>query len=296
MSTQLAEQQDKARLSYVRKSVQDAIKQMPDLINQSEATRLTLNIWSAALDSISAGKGRQFTWTQDGIRNFITQAIKYVALGLDAANRELWVYPYGDVMSLSPSSHGYLKLVKEYAVGEPVKDMLVFVIRQGEKFKVRYGAETDEWEYENDLFSDAAPIGYVTVLVYQDGTSRVMEHTLADIEARKAKAGSGKGTSPAWEQWPIEMAKAKAIKRHARTVNIKLKPELEKVGVQRMEDLPDFEQIKDVTPDVIELPEVAESKSEKVTAEVEVMPDEEVPLPFGYGDSGQGQIDEGWMR
>lgn len=123
-----------------------------------------------------------------------------------------------------------------------------------------------------------------------------MEHTLADIAARKAKAGSGKGTSPAWEQWPIEMAKAKAIKRHARTVNIKLKPELEKVGVQHMEDLPDFEQIKDVTPDVIELPEVAESEPEKVTAEVEVMPDEDVPLPFGYGDSGQGQIDESWMK
>lgn len=295
MSTKLAEQQDKARLSYVQKSVQGAIAQMPDLINQSEATRLTLNIWSAALDSISNAR-KPFTWTQDGIRQFITQAIKYVALGLDAASRELWVYPYGDVMSLSPSSHGYLKLIKEYAVGEPIREMLVFVIRQGEKFRVKYGAATDEWEYENDMFSDAPPIGYVTILVYQDGTSRVMEHTLADIAARKAKAGSGKGTSPAWEQWPIEMAKAKAVKRHARTINIKLRPELEKVGVQRMEDLPDFEQIKDVTPDVIELAEVAESKDEQSTPEVEVVDDQDVSLPFGYGDSGQQQIDEGWMR
>ncbi len=299
MSTKLAEQQDKARLSYVQKSVQGAIAQMPDLINASEATRLTLNIWSAALDSIANSK-KPFEWTQDGIRGFITQAIKYVALGLDAVNRELWVYPYGDVMSITPSSHGYLKLIKEYAVGEPIKDMLVFVIRKGEKFRVKYGAETDEWEYENDMFSDAPPIGYVTILVYQDGTSRVMEHTLADIAARKAKAGSGKGTSPAWEQWPIEMAKAKAIKRHARTVNIKLKPELEKVGVQRMEDLPDFEDMKDVTPDVIELPDVAETKPEKAKSKkaepVEVIESDDVPLPFDYGDDDQGRIDEGWMR
>jgi recombinational DNA repair protein RecT len=292
MSTKLVEQQDKARFSHINANVQGALAQMPDLINASEATRLTMNIWSAAVDA--AKDSKNFQWTQDGLRGFITQAIKYVALGLDAVNRELYVYPYGNLMTITPSSHGILKLIKEHAIGVPIKDMLVFVVREGEEFNVTYGARSDEWEYKNKMFSDGKPLGYVTVLVYEDGTSRVMEHTLEDI-ARRRKASKAPN-SPAWTQWETEMAKAKAIKRHAKTVNIKLKPEMKQVGVEKIDDIADFEDMKDVTPDVIELPEVAESKSEKVTAEVEVMPDEEVPLPFGYGDSGQGQIDEGWMR
>jgi len=283
MTNKLAEQQDKARFSHIQKNVQGALALMPDLINQSEANRLTMNIWSAAVDA--AKDSKNFQWTQDGIRQFITQTIKYVALGLDAVNREVYVYPYGNLMTVTPSSHGYLKLIKEFAVGEnKIVDMLVFVIRKGEEFKVTYGARSDEWEYKSLMFNDADPIGYVTVLVYEDGTSRVMEHTLEDIEKRRK--ASKAPNSPAWTQWGIEMAKAKAIKRHAKTVNIKLKPEMEQVGVKKMDDLPDFEDLKDVTPEVIELPEVAEVKPEA----------EEVPLPFDYGQDGQGQIDESWMK
>ena len=292
MSTKLAEQQDKARLSYVQKSVQGAIAQMPDLINASEATRLTLNIWSAALDSI-ANSRKPFEWTQDGIRGFITQAIKYVALGLDAVNRELYVYPYGNLMTITPSSHGILKLIKEHAIGVPIKDMLVFVVREGEEFNVTYGARSDEWEYKNKMFSDGKPLGYVTVLVYEDGTSRVMEHTLEDI-ARRRKASKAPN-SPAWTQWETEMAKAKAIKRHAKTVNIKLRPEMAQVGVERIDDLPDFEDMRDVTPTSISLPEVKEDRKPEPEA-VEVMEEDEVPLPFDFGEDSQGQIDESWMK
>lgn len=283
MTNKLTEQQDKARFSHIQKNVQGALALMPDLINQSEANRLTMNMWSAAVDA--AKDAKNFQWTQDGIRQFITQTIKYVALGLDAVNREVYVYPYRERMTITPSSHGYLKLIKEFAVGEnKIVDMLVFVIRKGEEFKVTYGARSDEWEYKSLMFNDADPIGYVTVLVYEDGTSRVMEHTLEDIEKRRK--ASKAPDSPAWTQWGIEMAKAKAIKRHAKTVNIKLKPEMEQVGVKKMDDLPDFEDLKDVTPEVIELPEVAEVKPEA----------EEVPLPFDYGQDGQGQIDESWMK
>lgn len=288
MTNKLAEQQDKARFSHINANVQGALAQMPDLIKASEATRLTMNIWSAAVDA--AKDSKNFQWTQDGLRGFITQAIKYVALGLDAVNRELYVYPYGNLMTITPSSHGILKLIKEHAIGVPIKDMLVFVVREGEEFNVTYGARSDEWEYKNKMFSDGKPLGYVTVLVYEDGTSRVMEHTLEDI-ARRRKASKAPN-SPAWTQWETEMAKAKAIKRHAKTVNIKLKPEMKQVGVEKIDDIADFEDMKDVTPDVIELPEVSETKPEKAKSKKV----EDVPLPFGYGDDDQGRIDEGWMR
>lgn len=286
MTNKLAERGNKAMLGHVQKSVQGALAEMPDLINQSEATRLTLNIWSQALESASTSKN--FQWTDNGMRNFITQAIKYVALGLDAANRELYVFPYGNQMTITPATHGLVKLAKEYAVGDrKVLDILPFAVRQGEAFHVKYGSRTDEWEYQNQMFNNAPPIGYVTVLVYDDGTSRVMEHTLEDIDKRRK--ASKAPNSPAWTNWPVEMAKTKAVRRHASTIQIKLRPELEKVGIKTIYDLPDADDIKDVTPEVIMLPRQEEPEVETID------PGYDQPLPYDLGNN-QGQIDESWMK
>lgn len=316
MTSQLVEQKDKARLAHVQKQVQSALTAMPGLVSGSEATRLTLGLWSAAMDSIAdmASRGKQFTWTEDGIRYFITQAIKFVALGLDAVNREVYVYPYGERMTITPSAHGLVKLAKEHAVGDrKILDMLKFAVREGEEFRVTYGAKTDDWEYHNILFNTAKPIGYVTILVYDDGTSRVMEHTLQDIEKRRAVSKAK--NSPAWTNWPVEMALAKSIRRHANTVNIKLRPEVKQLGIERLDDLPDddnMDDIKDVTPDIISLPDPIQKPA---TIEVKPrppfqpvqpkepepeepqeewppspLPEDDVPLPF----EPDGQMD--WMR
>lgn len=250
---QLQEQKKVSIADYFQQQVAQAVASMPDFISDSEARRLTLNIVVAAQEAIEKtiddakknDKKKPFSWTQRNIPEFVTQIIKHVTAGLDAANSELYVYPYGDKMTIIPSYRGYAKMAIEHSVGEEIQEFLHFIVREGETFKVTYGTRTDEWSYESITFNTGKPLGYITVIVYKDGRSRVMEHTLQDIEKRK-QANPFKG-SPAWTNWPEEMAIAKAIKRHAKTVNIRLKPE-----VQEVAEMAGFEEFKDLP--VIDLP------------------------------------------
>jgi recombinational DNA repair protein RecT len=270
MSNKLQTSQRKTMTEYFQEQVGRAVASMPDLISSSEANRLTLNLLVAAQNSIEKD-GNKFKWTNSNISDFLSQLIMHVTAGLDAANNEVYAYPYKNKMAVMPSYKGYRKMVKEHAVGTPVTDILCFVVREGEKFRVHYGRNDDEWDYESITFNTAPVVGYVTVALYEDGSSRVMEHTLEDIEKRM-KANPG-GTSPAWKNWPIEMAKAKAIKRHAKTIDIRLRPEVE--GAARSIDEDDFESFKDVTPPTIMLPE---GIGEEEVEEEEPVPEPE-PVP-----------------
>lgn len=265
MTKSLQTQQKRSMTDYFQEQVLQAVATMPDFVTTSEARRLTLNIVVAAQDSIEKTQRSKnpFAWSQKNIPDFITQMVKAVTAGLDASNDEVWVYPYGQKMTVSPSYRGYLKMVKEHSIGKEVKDMLVFVVREGETFSVKYGVHTDDWEYDSKMFNDAPPLGYVTVLVYEDGTCRVMEHTLMDIEKRKR--ANPMGESPAWKNWPVEMAIAKAIKRHARTVNLRLRPEIDKLA-----DFADFEGIKDLP--VIDMGDIEPLEVIPAEVEVEVIP------------------------
>lgn len=269
MSNKLQTSQRKTMTQYFQEQVGRAVASMPELISSSEAKRLTLNLVVAAQNSIEKD-GNKFKWTNGNISDFLSQLIMHVTAGLDAANNEVYAYPYKNKMAVMPSYKGYRKMVKEHAVGTPVTDILCFVVREGEKFHVRYGRDGDDWDYESIPFNTAPVVGYVTVALYEDGTSRVMEHTLEDIEKRM-KANPA-GTSPAWKNWPIEMGKAKAIKRHAKTIDIRLRPEVERVANIIDED--DFESFKDVTPPMIMLPEGFEEEIE----EEETIPEPE-PAP-----------------
>ena len=66
------------------------------------------------------------------------------------------------------------------------------------------------WSYEEQPFSSGEVAGYVTIAVYEDGTSSVMTHTTDDIE-KSAKASKAPN-SPAWKNWYTEMALAESNK------------------------------------------------------------------------------------
>lgn len=255
MSNALQERKRQTMVEYFQQEVTKALATMPDFINLSEARRLTLNMVVAAQDAVEKTidaarkdpKKKPFTFTPKNIPDFLTQVIMHVTAGLDAANDEVYVYPYGDKMAVKPSYRGFIKMAKEHALGDPIEDILPFVVREGESFFVKYGPQTDEWEYDSITFNGKPPIGYITVIVYKNGRSRVMEHTLEDVEKRRQ--ANPAGGSPAWKNWPVEMAIAKVLRRHARTVNIRLKPEVSAVA-----ELVGFEEVRDLP--LIELPDL----------------------------------------
>lgn len=284
----LQTQQRKSFTNYLQDQVSRALDTMPGIVSTSEARRLTLNLAIAAQESIDKAR-KPFEWTNSSIATFLTKVTKTVTAGLDAANDEVYVYPYGQEMAVMPSYRGYVKMAKEHGVGKKITDMLCFVIREGETFSVSYGASSDEWHYQSIAFNDAEPIGYVTVVVYEDGTSRVMEHTLEEINKRMK--ANPQGTSPAWKNWPVEMAKAKALKRHAKTINIKLNADVEEVLEEEIQEEP----FKDVTPPTLELPQVAEP-SVAVNKEEAAIPTPEPTSPPEPQAAEQAEMDLSWME
>lgn len=221
---EIEKRQKQTMQDYFVKQVGLALEDMSGAVSTEEAKRLTYSLVTAAQDSIANGK-KQFNWNQQSIHNFLTKVILNVSAGLDASNDEVYAFPYGNEMSVQPSYRGYRKLIKEHAVGKKIIDLQCYAVREGEEFNVEYGALDHKWYYKSKPFNSEPVIGYVTVLLHEDGTSRVMEHTLEDINKRRFAGTSG--NSPAWKNWEVEMSKAKAIKRHARTVDIRLRQDIQ---------------------------------------------------------------------
>lgn len=202
-------------------------------VSEQEARRLTLNLCVAANKSI---EDNDFSWSQVKPHEFVTDALRIATLGLDASNNEVYVIPYRDNKSKGKdgkplglidldvmiSAWGWRKLVMQYAVGKKVDDMIAFVVRKNDTFKLTSAPTGDTYIYEQEVFGTSEVVGYVTVVSYEDGTSRVMTHSKADIEKRH-KASKAKN-SPAWAQWYDEMAIAKAVRRHCKRMNIAVEP------------------------------------------------------------------------
>ena len=243
MNGQIENRQKKTMQAYFMDKVTQAVEGMSGAVSDDEARRLTYNLVTAAQESIDKGGGK-FVWTQQSIHSFLTQAIMHITAGLDASNDEVYAFPQGQKMSVQPSYRGYRKMIKDHAVGRKIIDLQCYAIREGEEFEVEYGAADHKWRYKSLPFNTAPVLGYVTVIIYEDGSSQVMEHTLEDIKKRR-QAGSS-GNSPAWRNWETEMSKAKAIKRHAKSVDIRLRQDVQEyINNMDKEDLSEQEVMDD---------------------------------------------------
>lgn len=249
--SEIDKRQKQTMQNYFMDQVGMAVEGMSGAVSPEEARRLTYNLVTSAQDSIAKSK-KSFTWTQQSIHNFLTQAIAHITAGLDASNDEVYAFPYGGEMSVQPSYRGYRKMIKEHAVGKKIVDLQCYAVREGEEFEVEYGATDHRWRYKSITFNTAPVLGYVTVIIYEDGSSQVMEHTLEDIQKRRQAGISG--NSPAWKNWETEMSKAKAIKRHARTVDIRLRQDIQKyMDDMDKADIPEVQQDMDDGSSKIEL-------------------------------------------
>lgn len=205
--------------------VEKNIASLTSNITSQEAKRLTMNLIVKA-NNVLESSDRGYGWGMVDTNRFLVDILKCVTLGLDAANNECYPIPYMNnktkklELQCSPSAWGLKKIVTEYAIGSPVKDVRAFIVRDSDHFTVKYTALDDIWTYEADLFGKSAVIGYATVIVREDGTSNVMVHSLEDIKKRRDASKSP--NSPAWTKWPHEMALAKAVRRHCSKITYKL--------------------------------------------------------------------------
>lgn len=273
---------------YFMDQVAKTVEGMPDVISQCEAKRLTANLvikGNEVLENCSKN------WKQVDAAKFMMDIVRMVTLGLDAANDECYAIPYNNnktkrvELQCMPSSRGLRKLVLQHSIGKKIIDFRCHSIREGDTFKLQKTPGDDKWVLDQVLFNDGNIKGYVTIIVFEDGTSQVMSHTLLDIEKRRK--ASKAPNSPAWKNWPEEMAHAKAIRRHAKQISIKL-PEEREQALREIEE--QTQEIKDIAPDVIELEELAEPIEVEEIEEPEVIKPEPQEI-----DALQTEIDTSWM-
>lgn len=256
-NAQLQRASIKSAATFFAAQVAKLINEMPGLLADAEARRLTTNLVIKAQATMEEANGGPITWEQIDASKFVMDAVKVVTLGLDAGNNECYPIPYRNTttkkyeLQCSPSAKGMIKLILQYAAGNKrVTDFRGYVIKEGDKFTLKHTPGNDIWEYDQDIFGEGKTKAYITIAMYDDGTSFVMPHTKQDIEKRRAASKSP--NSPAWTKWYDEMAMAKATRRHCNQIPMQM-PRAVQEALDALDD--DAPTTKDITPPTIALPQ-----------------------------------------
>lgn len=308
MSNELQETKINRLAMSFANSIEQSISEVTSSIDTAEAKRLTISLFVAGN---SALEGQGIPWSAVDTNKFAVDALRIVTLGLDASNNEAYAIPYPNrktgktELQCSPSAWGLRKLVQQYSIGKPIEDIKAFAIKEGDKFTVKRTPKDDIWTYEEDVFGEGKTRGYVSIVIYSDGTSSVMTHSLQDINKRRQ--ASKAPNSPAWTKWFDEMAIAKAMRRHCKKIAYKLPYDKEKA-------FHDLDDDKAVERKVTEMKDVTEVEANQIPLQSAAVVPEEEQEPetqaepritqsdadgFEYQDSLVGQqtfdeMDAGW--
>lgn len=136
-------------------------------------------------------------------------------LGLDFANGEAHLVPFGNTVTFIPGYKGLRKFVMKYSV-KPLKELKADVIRKGDE--IDYGIK-DNKAYINfhpKALSTEEVVGAVAVAYYENGD--VSYEVMNMDELNKVRNASKCGRSGPWVTWTNEMYKKTVISRLAKSI------------------------------------------------------------------------------
>lgn len=198
-------------------------------------------------------------------------------LGLEPSglNGEAYLIPFRDgeskttVVQVVPGYRGLIKLALRSG---RVKDISAFVVRAGDEFRVWLGTrcEVEHVPLMAAADEDREIVAAYAVATLADGTKKFEVMDAHDIKKVRDFA-TKRGESPAYRDWPEQMAKKAAIRRICKTLN--LGPEHARAEI--VDTLNDQAQARQVPsalginePDAIDA-EVIENPPSKIAALVE---------------------------
>lgn len=136
-------------------------------------------------------------------------------LGLDFANGEAHLVPFGNTVTFIPGYKGLRKFVMKYSV-KPLRELKADVIRK-EDF-IDYGIKDNQpyIEYKPKPLNNADVVGAFAVAYYEDGT--ISYEVMNMDELNKVRNSSKCGKSGPWATWTNEMYKKTVISRLAKSI------------------------------------------------------------------------------
>lgn len=275
MSTEISEQAKIAKVSNVAKVFIDGAARY--FANSEVApAKIKQLVLSAVLAADTAIENNDAVdWKHVDVPKFTNDMFRLVGWGIDFANKEAYIVPYRNPktgkydLTTPVSADGLVKLAKLYSI-RPIKDFQKYVVREGDDISVEYG-ENKSWSYKPKLFNTGTVLGYLTVVVFEDGDFDAMITTIEDVEARRK--ASKAPNSPAWTKFYTDMSLAKCTRRHMKRFAINIPSDIT--------EEPDFEPMTKDMGDVstkieLDYPALVEAQTSGNVKEVEAIQMEEV--------------------
>lgn len=141
----------------------------------------------------------------------IQNVLKAAYIGLDFANKECYLIPYGNNIQFQTDYKGECKFVKRYAI-RPIKDIYAKLVRKGDSFEEKVIDGQPSIDFKPVPFSDEEIVGAFAVVLYDDGG---MEYeVMSTKEINEVRTGYSKmANGPSWKKSWGEMAKKTVLRR-----------------------------------------------------------------------------------
>lgn len=137
--------------------------------------------------------------------------VKGAYLGLDFANKECYLIPYGDGVQFQTDYKGEIKFTKRYSI-RPVDDIYAKVIREGDSFEEVVIDGRPSVTFKPLPLNDGKIMGAFAVCLFKDGGLQYEVMTTNDIQNVRNNYSKA-SQSKAWKNSFDEMAKKTVLRR-----------------------------------------------------------------------------------
>ena len=142
--------------------------------------------------------------------------LKGAYLGLDFANKEAYLIPYGDDVQFQTDYKGEVKFVKKYSM-RPIKDIYAEVIRENDEFTRSVVDGKQSFSF-NQRLQGGAIIGAFAVCLFADDGLQLEVMTVEDINSVRNNYSKA-ANSKAWKNSFDEMCKKVVLRRLCKHIN-----------------------------------------------------------------------------
>lgn len=142
--------------------------------------------------------------------------MKGAYLGLDFANKEAYLIPYGSDVQFQTSYIGEIKFVKKYSIRH-IKDIYAEVIRENDEFSRSIVDGQQKFTF-NQKLGGGAVVGVFAVCLFEDGGIQLELMSIDDVNSVRnnySKQSQGK----TWTNSFNEMAKKVCLRRLCKHIN-----------------------------------------------------------------------------
>ncbi|MDR2790255.1 MAG: recombinase RecT [Campylobacteraceae bacterium] len=182
----------------------------------------------------------------------------FIALGLDMLNRECYIIPYKNQLTVLKDYKGEVKLAKKYSV-EKIREIYARVVYERDE----YYFEDNKFVHKFDPFKTdrGNKIGAFCTVIYENGVQQTEFVNINEVNKVKAVSQSAKSEYSPWAKWEDEMWKKTVIRKAMKNISLDFtNSELQNAYIQSENDV-SFEPRKQAD-EVIEQPDVFDDEEE----------------------------------